>query len=138
MGRDDHDRVVKVEKLLRQGRPCLGICAGKDCARAGAKHVIRAVRAALEEAGLAETVAVELTKCQDHCDDGPAMTVIPGEYPYVELCPVSARRVVLDHVRDGRPVLKHLQKRARRRLERRIALREAEAAAHLELETHGD
>jgi (2Fe-2S) ferredoxin len=138
MGKDDHDRVVKVEKLLRQGRPCLGICAGKDCARAGAKHVIRAVRAALDEAGLAETVAVAMTKCQDHCDDGPALTVIPGEYPYVELCPTSARQVVFEHLRDGRPVLQHLEKRARRRLERRIARREAEAHAPFELETHGD
>lgn len=138
MGRDDHDRVVKVEKLLRQGRPCLGICAGKDCARAGAKHVIRAARAALDEAGLAATVGVELTKCQDHCDDGPALTVIPGAYPYVGLSPTSARQVVLEHLRDGRPVLRHLQKRARRKLERRIALREAEGLAPLELEAHGD
>jgi (2Fe-2S) ferredoxin len=130
MGKDDHDRAVKVEKLLRQGRPCLGICAGKDCARNGAKHVIRAVQAALDEAGLADEVAVELTKCQDQCADGPAMTVIPGALTYVDLCPESAREVVFEHVRAGRPVLRKLHWRIRRRLERR-------AAAALELETHG-
>lgn len=129
MGKDDHDRAVKVEKLMRQGRPCLGICAGKDCARNGTKQVIRAVHKALDDAGLAEHVAVELTKCQDHCDDGPVLTVIPGAMTYVELCPESAREVVLEHVRDGRPVLRKLHKRIRRRLERR--------AAALDLETHG-
>lgn len=115
----DHD-VVKVERL-RGDRPCLAVCAGKDCARAGAKQVIRAVQQALEEAGLAGQVDFALTKCQDYCDDGPAMTVMPGCFPYVELCAETAREVVLEHVRAGRPVVKRLHKRARRKYERRMA-----------------
>lgn len=121
MGKDDDDRVVKVEKLMRRPGACIGICAGKDCARAGAKQVIRAVREALEEADLAEAVDIQLTKCQDNCDDGPALTVFPGGYPYVDLDAEAAREVVFEHVRAGRPVLRHLQKRMRRRLERRMA-----------------
>jgi (2Fe-2S) ferredoxin len=121
MGKHDDDRAVKVEHLIRRHGPCIGVCAGKDCARNGAKHVIRAVGAALDEAGLADQVAVELTKCQDHCDDGPNMTVFPGGYTYVELDAEAARHVVLEHLRDGRPVLRQLQKRQRRKLERRRA-----------------
>lgn len=121
MGKGEKRGVVKVEKLSRGDRPCLAVCAGKHCARAGAKHVIRAVNQALEEAGLAEAVTFALTECQDYCDDGPAMTVLPEAYPYVDLCPASARQVVLDHLRDGRPVLRQLHKRARRKLERRLA-----------------
>lgn len=120
MGKKDRD-VVKVEKLLRSDRPCLAVCAGKDCARHGAKHVIKAARQALEEAGLAETVDFALTKCQDYCDDGPTMTVLPGNFPYVELSPEAAREIVLEHVRDGRPVLARLHRRARRKYERRLA-----------------
>lgn len=120
MGKHDRADVVKVEQLGRRGEVCLGICAGKHCAKAGTRLVLRAVEAALGEAGLGDAVAVTLTKCQDYCDDGPAMTVFPGGYPYVELCPQSARQVVLDHVRDGRPVLGHLHKRVRRKLERRL------------------
>lgn len=120
MGKHDREDVVKVEHLLRNERPCLAICAGKHCAKAGAKQVIRATRTALEEAGLAETVPVALTKCQDYCDDGPAITVLPGGYPYVELCAQSARQIVLSHLRDGRPVLERLTKRFRRKLERRL------------------
>lgn len=120
MGKHDVADEVKLKQLIRRGDPCLGICAGKHCAKAGTKYVLRAVRAALDEAGLAETIAVTLTKCQDYCDDGPTMTVLPGEYTYVDLRPESARRVVLEHVRDGRPVLRQLNKRQRRKLERRL------------------
>lgn len=112
----EQERVVKIERLLRGERPCLGICAGKHCARAGAKGVIRAVQAALREAGIAEKMPVVLTKCQDFCDDAPAMTVAPDGYPYVELSPAAAREVVLAHVRDGKPVLRQLHKRARKKL----------------------
>lgn len=108
--------MVKVERLLRGERLCLGVCAGKDCARAGAKHVIRAVHAALDEAGLADEVPVVLTKCQDYCDDGPALTVAPAGLPYVDLSPAEAHEVVLSHVREGKPVLRLLQKKARKKL----------------------
>lgn len=121
MVKHDPADVVKVEKLLRQTTPCLAICAGKDCARAGAKHVIRAVHAALAESDLADSVAVRLTKCQDYCDDGPALTLLPGAYPYVELDADSARKLVMEHVRNGRPVLEQLHKRARRKLKRQLA-----------------
>jgi (2Fe-2S) ferredoxin len=125
MGKHDHDHGVKVEQLARQGGPCLGICGGKDCAKAGAKHIYRAVQGALDEAGLGATVTATITKCQDYCDDGPTMTVFPGGYTYVELSPEDARQVVLEHVRDGRPVLKRLHKRLRRKLERRMERAEA-------------
>lgn len=114
-----HDKhAVDVERLAYTSRPCLAICAGKHCARSGAKSVIRAAEAALAEAGLAENVPVVLTKCQDHCDDGPAMTVVPGAFPYIDLCPDSVRQIVLSHVRDGQPVLDLLHKRARKKLKR--------------------
>jgi (2Fe-2S) ferredoxin len=122
MGKHDRERAVDVEKLGRGGRPCLGICAGKHCARAGAKQIIRAAQAALEEAGLADDVPVVLTKCQDHCDDSPALSVFPGGYPYVELSPADAEQIVAEHVAAGRPVLPLLHKRARKRLKRAAQL----------------
>lgn len=122
MGKHDRERVVEVEKLGRGGRPCLGICAGKHCARAGAKQIIRAAEAALDAAGLAESVPLILTKCQDHCDDCPALTVFPGGYPYVELEPADVSQIVAEHVAGGRPVLPLLHRRARKRLKRAAQL----------------
>jgi (2Fe-2S) ferredoxin len=117
MGKDD--KLPSVEKLLRGGRPCLAICAGKHCARAGTRQLLNAAHAALEEVGLAGQVAVEISKCQDYCDDAPALSVGPGALPYIGVRPDDVQRIVYEHVRDGRPVLKLLHKRARRKLERR-------------------
>jgi (2Fe-2S) ferredoxin len=118
MGKHDRERGVEVEMLGRGGRQCLGICAGKHCARAGAKQIIRAAHEALEAAGVAESVPVVLTKCQDHCDDCPALTVFPGGYPYVDLEPADVAEIVAEHVVAGKPVLPLLTKRARKRLKR--------------------
>lgn len=113
-----NDKLRSVEKMTGAERPCLGICAGKHCAKAGTKHILRTVRAALDECGLVDTIGVELTKCQDYCDDGPVATVMPEAYPYVELTPATARQIVADHLRDGKPVLALLHKRARKRLKK--------------------
>jgi (2Fe-2S) ferredoxin len=118
------DRGQKVEQLTRMGRPCLGICTGKHCTRNGAQQVIGAAQAALYEAGLGEQVSVVPTSCQDHCDDGPVMTVVPGFYPYLGLNPVTTREVILAHLRDGQPVIERLHKRMRRRLRKAAAEQE--------------
>ncbi len=94
----------------------MGICVDKDCARNGAKQNIRAAEAALEEVGLSEQYTIELTKCQDHCDNAPALTVIPGFYAYIELEPEDIERIVREHLVEGRPVLELLHKRMRKRL----------------------
>ncbi|RRR75314.1 MAG: (2Fe-2S) ferredoxin domain-containing protein [Candidatus Viridilinea halotolerans] len=112
---------VKVEHLARVGQPCVAICTAKHCKRAGAQQILGAAQAALLEAGLAAQVQVAETACQDHCDDGPVLTVIPGLYPYLSLNPATTRDVILQHVRDGQPLLEHLHRRFRRRLARRVA-----------------
>ena len=112
------DKLSKLEKKASASRPCLAICAGKHCAKAGAKQIIRAVSAALDEAGMSNTVAVALTECQDHCDDAPAITALPGPYPYIDLAPADVRTIVAEHLGRGRPVRSLLHKRARKLLER--------------------
>jgi NADH:ubiquinone oxidoreductase subunit E len=112
-----HDKPHKVEKLARSEQPCLAICAGKHCAKAGTKHLVRAAHTALAQAGLDGQVSVELTKCQDYCDDAPVITVLPGPFPYIALTPMAVFQIVLEHLQHGRPLRPFLHKRARRRLE---------------------
>jgi NADH-quinone oxidoreductase subunit F len=109
---------TSLEKLARHREPCLAICVDKDCARNGAKQNIHAAQAALEAAGLHEQYSVALTKCQDHCDDAPALTVLPGFYPYIELEPDDIARIVQEHLSEQRPVLELLHKRMRKRLKK--------------------
>ncbi|MFV9507532.1 MAG: (2Fe-2S) ferredoxin domain-containing protein [Oscillochloridaceae bacterium umkhey_bin13] len=116
MGKHDRERAVKLEHLIRNRQPCLAVCGGKDCARAGTKHVLAALKAALTEIDGGEQWPVVLTKCQDHCDDGPIVTVVPGPYTYLDLDPTRVREVIVQHIRDGNPVREYLHKRLRKRL----------------------
>jgi len=79
MSKDHKPR--SIAKLARHDQPCLAVCAGKHCAKAGTKHIRRAIQAALTHARLDGKIVVELTKCQDYCDDAPAATVRPGPFP---------------------------------------------------------
>lgn len=110
-----HDKPRKVEKLAASERPCLAVCAGKHCAKAGAKHILRAAHSALAQVGLEGQVGIELTKCQDYCDDAPTVTVLPG--PYIELTPKNILQIVLEHLANNRPLRALLHKRARRQLD---------------------
>jgi len=116
MGKDHKPR--HVTKLASNDRPCLALCAGKHCAKAGTKQIRRALEAALTNAGLDGKVAIELTKCQDYCDDAPAATVLPGPFPYLELTPTTVQQIVMEHLANGRPLHSLLDKRTRRRLEK--------------------
>ena len=61
-------------------------------------------------------ITVTLTECQDYCDDAPAITMLPGPYPYIDLTPTAVRAIVAEHVCGGQPVRSLLHKDARRRL----------------------
>ncbi|NTW03164.1 MAG: (2Fe-2S) ferredoxin domain-containing protein [Oscillochloris sp.] len=119
MGKHDGQDAPKVEHLIQRNEACLAICTGKHCSKAGAAFVIGAAQAALEEAGHTETHAIVQTRCQDYCDDGPVMTVVPGGYPYLRMDARTTRQVILSHIRDGNPMPDLMPKRFRRRLERR-------------------
>ncbi|NTV65728.1 MAG: (2Fe-2S) ferredoxin domain-containing protein [Oscillochloris sp.] len=118
MAKHEKDNLADVEELIRMGSPCLAICAGKHCAKAGATLVVHAAQSALQATEIAVTYPVVLTRCQDHCDDAPALTLIPGAYPYLRLRPDTVRQVIAEHVRAGNPVLDLLPRRYRRKLER--------------------
>lgn len=113
-----HKKAISVDELLDLQRPCLAICDDKHCAKAGAKQLYRAACAALAELGLDETVAVELTECQDNCDEAPSVTVLPDDYAYVEIGPQELRQIVAEHVRDHMPIPQLMQKRSRKRFKK--------------------
>lgn len=114
------EKVRSVHKIADDGIPCIAICAGKHCAKAGTKQLVRAMQQALEEQGLATTFRIELSKCQDNCDDAPCLTTLPDDYPYVELEAADSKRIVCQHLCLGQPVLDLLEKKARKKLEKKL------------------
>ena len=123
-----HGKPATIKALVRDDQPCVAICVGKKCAKAGAKHILAAARAGLEEAALAD-IPLRLTKCQDYCDDAPMLAILPGEYPYINLTPAGVRQIIVAHLGQGQPVGELLHKRARRRLEKQARRRDGDEPA---------
>jgi (2Fe-2S) ferredoxin len=121
-----HGKPATIKALIRDDQPCLAVCVGKKCAKAGARHILAAATAGLEAESLGQ-IPLRLTKCQDYCDDAPMLSVLPGEFPYLKLTPAAVRQIIVAHVGRGEPVRELLHKRARRRLEKQER-RRAEAA----------
>ncbi|WP_129633597.1 (2Fe-2S) ferredoxin domain-containing protein [Candidatus Oscillochloris fontis] len=118
MGKHDTSDLPSLGDLHQEEQRCLAICAGKKCAKAGSTMVLHAAQGALQEAGLDASTQIVLTQCQDQCEEGPVVTVLPGGYPYLNMRPDWVRQVVASHIRDGVPVADLLPRRWRRRLER--------------------
>lgn len=97
-------------------RPCrLVICGGSSCAAAGRRRLMRAVYDALDEHELNEHVDIQISECQDRCDDAPNLTLLPGAFPYARLTPDGVRRIIEQHIAQSQPVVELLAPMGRRR-----------------------
>ena len=85
-------------------RPCLALCAGKHCARAGTRRLFLATQEALANCELSEQVEVVITKCQDHCDDAPVMNILPDDVTCKRLTRERITEIVEQHLRNGQPL----------------------------------
>ena len=83
-------------------------CDGPRCAHRGSGAVWAAMLAALEGAGLrgktAERVMVTRTRCLYPCNRGPVATLHPGGFWYAVPDAEAARRIAVEHLKNGRPV----------------------------------
>ncbi len=73
----------------------LYLCTGPRCA-ASAAGTRAALENALWEAGLLGVVELRLGGCQDHCDHGPNLLVLPGNLRYAGVTPERAAAIVRD------------------------------------------
>lgn len=89
------------------------VCHGTSCTERGQGLPARELRNALFEAGLQGAVRVTKATCLNLCAVAPSCVVYgAGAAPgtpaggawYAGLTPAKARRIVLEHLRDGRPV----------------------------------
>ena len=64
------------------------------------------MKRALKEQGLREQVMITKVKCLDQCGRGPVMVVYPEGVWYGGVDEESARRIVTEHLGQGRTVEK--------------------------------
>lgn len=80
------------------------LCAGPHCTIHGRAAIERALEAALWDARLTDAVELRASGCQSRCDFAPNLTIWPGPFHYQRLTPETIRRIVAEHLVQGRPV----------------------------------
>jgi (2Fe-2S) ferredoxin len=81
------------------------LCLGPHCSARGSRALLPVLEDEVRRAGLADRVEVIGATCRDRCDFGPNANVYPGPTMYNGLDDEAVRRVVREHLADGRPVL---------------------------------
>jgi len=75
-----------------------------SCTAGGAAETLDALKEGLREAGLDERVLVTSCGCLGLCDDGPNLVVYPDGTWYSKVTPEAARKIVTEHLGEGKPV----------------------------------
>jgi (2Fe-2S) ferredoxin len=79
------------------------VCCGPNCTERGSPRLIDVLQAEVDAAGLSAQVEVMPGGCQKHCERGPSLVIWPGPTHYEFIDPARLRRIVREHLREGRP-----------------------------------
>ena len=78
------------------------VCAHKTCRRQGGKGALKALKRAIKEHDLRGRVLLTKVKCLDECGRGPVVVVYPEGVWYGGVDEAAARRIVSEHLVEGR------------------------------------
>lgn len=82
------------------------VCVNAEaCAPLGAEAVHKAMKDALREAGLKESLRVNKAGCLGQCGHGPIVVVYPEGTWYSHVTPEDGLRIWREHMLGGRPVV---------------------------------
>ena len=87
--------------------PCISICAGSGCLALGAKEVIAAFEAELQEQGLDADIDTRGTGCPGFCERGPVVVVHPEGICYLQVTPEDVSEIV-SHIANGKNAVERL------------------------------
>ena len=83
-------------------------CASAGCVSSGCDAAREALKSALQEKGLTKSVEVLGTGCLGLCGEGPLIYVQGDNTLYQRVTADIARRIVNEHIAEGRPVKEHM------------------------------
>lgn len=95
---------------LRQAQAHVGkerilmVCGGTGCQSASSQVLLENLKNEIEDAGIANIVEAKITGCFGFCAEGPIIRVFPDDVFYVKVQPEDAKRIVQEHLIDGKPV----------------------------------
>ena len=98
----------KLRKDILEARdpatPCVSICAGSGCLALGAREVIEAFAAELEEQDMKAAVDTRGTGCPGFCEQGPVVVIHPQEICYLQVSPEDVPGIVSQTLKNGEVV----------------------------------
>jgi (2Fe-2S) ferredoxin len=68
------------------------------------------LEAAIQRAGLSDSVEIVASTCRNRCEIGPSLNVYPGPFFYREVTAEIIEAIVEQHLAGGTPVEDHLVK----------------------------
>jgi (2Fe-2S) ferredoxin len=80
------------------------ICCGPNCTQRRSPGLIDTMQREVDQAGLASDVEVMPGGCMKHCDEGPSLAIWPGPVYYEHVDAGRLRRIVREHLAEGRPI----------------------------------
>ncbi len=92
--------MTRPEKLVAH----ILVCAHKNCLKQGAREVAKELKQCLRENDLKRRVMLTAVDCLDQCGDGPLAVVYPDGVWYGDLKVEDARKIVEEHIMEGRIV----------------------------------
>ena len=103
---------MKDKVNLREGQNGIRIVVGMaTCGiAAGARPVLNTLVEEVAKQGLSDKATVTQTGCIGICQYEPVVEVFEGskeKVTYVKVTPDMAKRIVAEHIRDGKPVAKY-------------------------------
>ncbi len=106
---------MKDKVSLREGTGELRIVVGMaTCGiAAGARPVLNALVEAVSENGLSDKATVTQTGCIGICQYEPIVEVFESgkdKVTYVNMTPEKAKKIVEDHIKNGKPVVEYTLK----------------------------
>ncbi len=115
----------------------INVCCSSGCAHFGALKVLKAFEDAVKEFSVDKICKVARTGCIGTCSIGPAVMIEPGDYLYESMTPEMAKKIVSEHIVNGRPIKGNLYSNAdffQKQL--RIVLRDAGKIDPLRMEDY--
>lgn len=105
------EEALEKRKLkIASGQPQVIVGMGTCGIAAGAREIMKAILDLIEKDNLSG-ISVTQTGCIGQCEKEPIVQIVIGEQPkvtYGKVSPDVARRIVKEHVLDGKPVTSHI------------------------------
>ena len=84
------------------------VCRHKSCEKAGAREVVKEMRATLKEHGWRRRVMISNVACLDQCSHAAIVCVYPQGAWYEKVDTEMARGIIEEHVIKKTPLKRHL------------------------------